>query len=218
MAGPWFVWYPSEGGYRAGYRFVAGIPAAREFRPVPDINRLFSIFLTDLILNRPWKKDCALSPRPALLRVVYDQKEKMRTAAVARGVAHFPHFAAAAAPVQEVTVTAVGTDWEYELVGNASEWVTVTEDRTKGLRNGRRRIIRRPNSVPPPSTVNAAGGSGIKVKDKTVTIVQQPSDTPVVYSITVEPASLTFEGGGSGYTEGDRDDRRRRTYPAYRSG
>ena len=46
-------------------------------------------------------------------------------------------------------------------------------------------------------TVNAAGGSGIKVKDKTVTIVQQPSDTPVVYSITVEPASLTFEAEGA---------------------
>ncbi len=28
---------------------------------------------------------------------------------------------AAAAPVQEVTVTAIGTDWEYERVGNASE-------------------------------------------------------------------------------------------------
>ena len=39
-------------------------------------------------------------------------------------------FAAAAAPVQEVTVTAVGTDWEYERSAY--------------------RIIRRPNSVPPP--------------------------------------------------------------------
>lgn len=35
------------------------------------------------------------------------------------------------------------------------------------------------------------------MKDKTVTIVQQPSDTPVVYSITVEPASLTFEAEGA---------------------
>ena len=102
-------------------------------------------------------------------------------------------FAAAAAPAQEVTVTAVGTDWEYELVGNASEWVTVTEDRTKGrltvgVQNNPQ-AEQRTASLP----VNAAGGSGIKVKDKTVTIVQQPSDAPVVYSITVEPASLTFE-------------------------
>lgn len=106
-------------------------------------------------------------------------------------------FAAAAAPVQEVTVTAIGTDWEYELVGNASEWVSVTEDRTKGLLTVGVQDNPQAEQRTASLTVNAAGGSGIKVKDKTVTIVQQPSDTPVVYSITVEPASLTFEAEGA---------------------
>lgn len=106
-------------------------------------------------------------------------------------------FAAAAAPVQEVTVTAIGTDWEYELVGNASEWVSVTEDRTKGLLTVGVQDNPQAEQRTASLTVNAAGGSGIKVKNKTVTIVQQPSDTPVVYSITVEPASLTFEAEGA---------------------
>ena len=94
----------------------------------------------------------------------------------------------------------------------------MTEDRTKGLLTVGVQDNPQAEQRTASLTVNAAGGSGIKVKDKTVTIVQQPSDTPVVYSITVEPAFADFRGGGSGYTEGDRDDRRRRTYLAYRSG
>lgn len=128
-------------------------------------------------------------------------------------------FAAAAAPVQEVTVTAVGTDWEYELVGNASEWVTVTEDRTKGLLTVGVQDNPQAEQRTASLTVNAAGGSGIKVKDKTVTIVQQPSDTPVVYSITVEPASLTFEAEGAATQKVTvMTGRQKDIYLAYRSG
>ena len=72
-------------------------------------------------------------------------------------------FAAAAAPVQEVTVTAIGTDWEYELVGNASEWVSVTEDRTKGLLTVGVQDNPQAEQRTASLTVNAAGGSGIKV-------------------------------------------------------
>lgn len=86
-----FVRYPSEGGYPGRDRFVAGIPAAREFRPVPDINRLFSIFLTDLILNRPWKKIVRYRRGLPCCGVVYDKGEN-EPQPVARGVAHFPHF------------------------------------------------------------------------------------------------------------------------------
>lgn len=75
-------------------------------------------------------------------------------------------FAAAAAPAQEVTVTAVGTDWEYELVGNASEWVTVTEDRTKGLLTVGVQDNPQAEQRTASLTVNAAGGSGIKVKTR----------------------------------------------------
>ena len=73
----------------------------------------------------------------------------------------------------------------------------MTEDRTKGLLTVGVQDNPQAEQRTASLTVNAAGGSGIKVKDKTVTIVQQPSDTPVVYSITVEPASLTFEAEGA---------------------
>ena len=38
-------------------------------------------------------------------------------------------FAAADAAPQEITVTAVGVEWEYILSGGASEWVTVDDSR-----------------------------------------------------------------------------------------
>ncbi len=106
-------------------------------------------------------------------------------------------FAAEAASPQEVAVRAVGVGWEYKLAGSASEWVEVTADHEKGILTvavaDNPRDERRTASL----TVGAVGGSGIKAKAKTVTIVQESSSAPVVYSVAVDPASLTFRAEGA---------------------
>lgn len=106
-------------------------------------------------------------------------------------------FAAQAAPSQEIVVKAANVEWEYSLAGDADEWVKVAEDHQKGILTIS--VLDNPTDQQRTAllTVGATADSGVKIKNKSVTITQQPSATPVVYSLKVEPASLTFESEGA---------------------
>lgn len=106
-------------------------------------------------------------------------------------------FAAEAAPSSEIVVKAENVEWEYSLAGDAGEWVKVAEDHQKGILTVS--VLDNPTDQQRTAslTVGATADSGVKIKNKRVTIIQQPSATPVVYSLKVEPASLTFESEGA---------------------
>lgn len=99
-------------------------------------------------------------------------------------------FAAADAAPQEITVTAVGVEWEYILSGGASEWVTVDDSREGVLTVS---VADNPAQERRTASLAVNPQGNIKVKPRSVTIAQAGNDTPVVYSLTVEPAALTFE-------------------------
>ena len=97
-------------------------------------------------------------------------------------------FAAEGAAAQELTVTASGVTWEYTLSAGASEWVTV-EERTAGKLN----VTVRDNLKSEPRTASlTVKTDNFKVKSRMVTITQQGSDRPQTYSLSVNPAALTF--------------------------
>ena len=97
-------------------------------------------------------------------------------------------FAAEGAAAQELTVTASGVTWEYALSAGASEWVTV-EERTAGKLN----VTVRDNLKSEPRTASlTVKTDNFKVKSRMVTITQQGSDRPQTYSLSVNPAALTF--------------------------
>ena len=99
-------------------------------------------------------------------------------------------FAAADAAPQEITVTAVGVEWEYILSGGASEWVAVDDSREGVLTVS---VADNPAQERRTASLAVNPQGNIKVKPRSVTIAQAGNDTPVVYSLTVEPAALTFE-------------------------
>ncbi len=94
---------------------------------------------------------------------------------------------------QEITVTATGVEWEY-TVPSSADWITV-DDGTAG-----KLLV----SVSANTSADARNASiTIKptdhndVKAKSVTVTQAGSETPEVYSLTVDPAALTFEAEGA---------------------
>ena len=101
-------------------------------------------------------------------------------------------FAASSAPSQSVTVTAEHVDWEVRVSETASSWlkaektdgttvtVSVTDNDTPEQRTG---------------SFTVAPTNGEDVKSKSVTVTQSGGD--VEYTLTVEPASLTFEAEGA---------------------
>lgn len=103
-------------------------------------------------------------------------------------------FGATAASPQEIAVKAVGVEWEYAAAGTGGEWMEV-------VRSGEVLTVtvldnptaeQRTSSV----TVLPVGGSpGLKAR--TVTVIQEASDTPVVYTLSVEPSALTFDAEGA---------------------
>lgn len=99
-------------------------------------------------------------------------------------------FAAADAVPQEITVTAVGVEWEYILSGGASEWVTVDDSREGVLTVS---VADNPAQERRTASLAVNPQGNIKVKPRSVTIAQAGNDMPVVYSLTVEPTALTFE-------------------------
>lgn len=89
---------------------------------------------------------------------------------------------------QEITVTAVGVEWEYVLPSTA-DWITV-EDGTAGKLLVT--VAANPAAEARTASVTVRPTDNDDVKAKNVTVKQEGNPAPVVYSLTVEPASLTF--------------------------
>lgn len=94
---------------------------------------------------------------------------------------------------QEITVTAVGVEWEYVLPSTA-DWITV-EDGTAGKLLVT--VAANPAAEARTASVTVRPTDNDDVKAKNVTVKQEGNSNPVVYSLTVEPASLTFGAEGA---------------------
>lgn len=94
---------------------------------------------------------------------------------------------------QEITVTAVGVEWEYVLPSTA-DWITV-EDGTAGKLLVT--VAANPAAEARTASVTVRPTDNDDVKAKNVTVKQEGNANPVVYSLTVEPASLTFGAEGA---------------------
>ena len=89
---------------------------------------------------------------------------------------------------QEITVTAVGVEWEYVLPSTA-DWITVEDGTTGKLLVT---VAANPAAEARTASVTVRPTDNDDVKAKNVTVKQEGNPAPVVYSLTVEPASLTF--------------------------
>ena len=90
---------------------------------------------------------------------------------------------------QEITVTATGVEWEYTLplVGRLDY---------RGRRNGRKTAgfgSQKPDRREAYRIHRRQAREQRRRKAKSVTVTQAGSETPEVYSLTVDPAALTFE-------------------------
>lgn len=94
---------------------------------------------------------------------------------------------------QEITVTAVGVEWEYVLPSTA-DWITM-EDGTAGKLLVT--VAANPAAEARTASVTVRPTDNDDVKAKSVTVKQEGNANPVVYSLTVEPASLTFGAEGA---------------------
>ena len=94
---------------------------------------------------------------------------------------------------QEITVTAVGVEWEYVLPSTA-DWITVEDGTTGKLLVT---VAANPAAEARTASVTVRPTDNDDVKAKNVTVKQEGNPAPVVYSLTVEPASLTFGAEGA---------------------
>ena len=94
---------------------------------------------------------------------------------------------------QEITVTAVGVEWEYALPSTA-DWITVDDGTAGKLLVS---VAANPAAEARTASVTVRPTNNGDVKAKIVTVKQDGNPTPAVYSLTVEPASLTFGAEGA---------------------
>jgi len=94
---------------------------------------------------------------------------------------------------QEITVTAVGVEWEYALPSTA-DWITVDDGTAGKLLVS---VAANPAAEARTASITVRPTNNEDVKAKTVTVKQEGNPTPAVYSLTVEPASLTFGAEGA---------------------
>ncbi len=99
-------------------------------------------------------------------------------------------YEASGALPREVTVAAVGVEWEWALSGGASEWVSVDDSREGVLTVS---VTDNPSGEQRTANLAVNPQGNAKVKPRSVALVQAGSDTPAVWALTVEPAALTFE-------------------------
>ncbi len=99
-------------------------------------------------------------------------------------------FEAKEAAPQTVTVEAVNVEWKYTLAGDASQWVTVTDNEDGTLTVS---VNDNPDTQQRTASLNIEVTDGSKVKGKGVTIIQAGAETPAVYEISVDKTDLTFE-------------------------
>ncbi len=99
-------------------------------------------------------------------------------------------FEAKEAAPQTVTVEAVNVEWKYTLAGDASQWVTVTDNEDGTLTVS---VNDNPDTQQRTASLNIEVTDGSKVKGKGVTIIQAGAETPTVYEISVDKTDLTFD-------------------------
>ena len=94
---------------------------------------------------------------------------------------------------QEITVTATGVEWEY-TVPSSADWITVDDGTAGKLLVS---VAKNPTAEKRTASIAVKPVNNDDVKAKSVTVTQAGSETPEVYSLTVDPAALTFEAEGA---------------------
>ena len=94
---------------------------------------------------------------------------------------------------QEITVTATGVEWEYTLPSSA-DWITVDDGTAGKLLVS---VVKNPTAEKRTASIAVKPVNNDDVKAKSVTVTQAGSETPEVYSLTVDPAALTFAAEGA---------------------
>lgn len=97
-------------------------------------------------------------------------------------------FASSGAESQTFTVTAVNVKWETEVAASGKDWITVTPDGdVVGVT-----VTDNPTAEVRTGTVLVKPIDNEEIRTVGVTIVQEAGEGPGEYSISVDPASLTF--------------------------
>ena len=90
-------------------------------------------------------------------------------------------------------MTATGVEWEYTLPSSA-DWITVDDGTAGKLLVS---VAKNPTAEKRTASIAVKPVNNDDVKAKSVTVTQAGSETPEVYSLTVDPAALTFEAEGA---------------------
>ena len=94
---------------------------------------------------------------------------------------------------QEITVTATGVEWEY-TVPSSADWITVDDGTAGKLLVS---VAKNPTAEKRTASITVKPVNNDDIKTMSVTVTQAGSETPEVYSLTVDPAALTFEAEGA---------------------
>ena len=99
-------------------------------------------------------------------------------------------FAAEDTAPQTITVTAVGVEWTYSLAESGKEWVTIERLSDKELTVA---VADNTKAEQRTAAVTFKAKDNNRIKDRSVTIIQQGAENPEVYALTVDTTVLTFE-------------------------
>ena len=102
-------------------------------------------------------------------------------------------FGAEDTAAQEITVTATGVEWSY-TVPSSADWISVDDGTAGKLLVS---VAANTSAEERTASITIKPTDNDDIKTRSVTITQKGSDNPEVYSLTVEPASLTFEAEGA---------------------
>ena len=94
---------------------------------------------------------------------------------------------------QEITVTATGVEWEY-AVPSSADWITVDDGTAGKLLVS---VTKNPTAEKRTASIRITAKDNDDLEPVSVTGTQAGSETPEVYSLTVDPAALTFEAEGA---------------------
>ena len=94
---------------------------------------------------------------------------------------------------QEITVTATGVEWEY-AVPSSADWITVDDGTAGKLLVS---VTKNPTAEKRTASIRITAKDIDDLEPVSVTVTQAGSETPEVYSLTVDPAALTFEAEGA---------------------
>ena len=94
---------------------------------------------------------------------------------------------------QEITVTATGVEWEY-AVPSSADWITVDDGTAGKLLVS---VTKNPTAEKRTASIRITAKDNDDLEPVSVTVTQAGSETPEVYSLTVDPAALTFAAEGA---------------------